>query len=133
MFASSAVSPNGAQRVYRAERISGFCGFAPVRVTRTFDGRRNGILAAIGGVFATLNQIVRALAKFASFSLREIPAFIRSLAQVLASFFSGLGSEQNSDECADAETDEEEGNFGADIVCHEILQRSAGAANLKST
>src|SRR5580692_4614922 len=98
--------------------------FAAIRFARAFDSRRDRILAARRSVFAALNQVVRAFAKFFRFTLREVAALIGFLAKKLARIFSRFRGKQNADQCAHAETHEEVCDLGTYIVRHENLHKN---------
>src|SRR5580704_8025572 len=90
-------SPLSGEPIIRRQRYELRLGFAEVRFAAGFDGGGERIALALGDIFAALDQFVGALAEFASFALRVVATFVGFLGEIVASFFAGFGSEEDSD------------------------------------
>src|SRR6266850_2255321 len=102
--------------------------FAQIRFAPGFDRRRDGILLAHRNVLAALDQLICALAEFASFLLRVILAFIGLLRKEFASIFAGFRSEKNPYKRPYAESYEEISHLGTYIIRHDNLHRNRSIA-----
>src|SRR5215470_5142848 len=91
---------------------------APVRFARALNRGRNRILLARRNVLAALDQFVGAFAKFASFALRVVLAFIGLFRQKFARFLAGFRREQNSDQGSNAQAHKKERYLGTYIIRH---------------
>src|SRR5277367_4972001 len=99
-------------------RALGLRSFATICLTRTLNRRRDRIFAARRRIFAALDQIIRAFAKFFRLTLRKIAALIRLLGKILARIFARLRRKQNAHQRAHSETHEEISDLGTYIVRH---------------
>src|SRR5882724_12739724 len=100
-------------------------GFPAIRLARAFHGGRERFLLPRGYILAALDQFVGAIAQLAGFALGEFAAFIGLLAEKLAGFLSGLGSEEDADQGAHAEANQKISDFGTNVVRHKSLQQDA--------
>src|SRR5271154_1627194 len=94
--------------------------FAFVRVLARFDRGGNRILLAIHDFFAAFEQVFGAFAKFASFALGVVAAFVGFAGEIVARVFAGLRREQQADERTDTQTNQEDADFRSTIIFRHV-------------
>src|ERR1700691_6202796 len=103
--------------------------FAPVGVLTRFHRRRHAFLLAVHDLFAPLDQVFRALAKFPRFALRVIAAFVRFRRQVFPRFFARLRRKKYTYHGANPQTRQKKAHLRAGIVITHIAPPKLSLSN----